>query len=417
MPTKYENAINRANAHFRAGRYKAAAKGFRTAHRINPAEPKATYDLAQTLFQLAEADEAVALFERLRGEELHPSAVLGLSMVRPEAMNAADQDMMLKTGRTEAIGPVHRSRAYAALGRAWDAAGRWDDAFSAFAEAGRLMSGQLDLDRLAVQEVLEIERIERAFSKPFVARWKNRGLQSAAPIFVVGRPRSGTTLVEQILATHRSVQGMREPLALNQSISSRVYWPPAIDASPTYFQELGEDYLARMRREGWTRSRRFVDKFPQNYFYIGAIAMTFPNAVILNCVRDPMDTCFSWFRYVYDSGNEFSYDLAQSGKAYVRYRQVMDHWADVLPGRVIDVDYAALVADPEGQIRKLVTEDCGLVWDEGCLKFYENDRLVKTPSKFQVRQPIFDTSIGHWKHYERHLGPLIEALGPYGPKG
>lgn len=416
MSSAYDRATARAQAHFNAGRLEQALKAFRSAQRLAPGNPRAAYNVATALHELARGEQAMSIYEFLRDSELHPSAALLLSQIRPEAMTGADEAMMLKTGRTEDIGAEYRSRAWAALGRMWDAQGRFDDAFAAFAEASRLMAPPpAMLDRMAAQEQLEIDRIRRAFSALFMARWQGRGSDSAAPIFVVGRPRSGTTLIEQILATHRSVSGMREPMALSQAIGRKVQWPPAANSPPDYFLDLAEDYLGRIRQAGWRRSRRFVDKFPLNYFYIGAIALAFPRAVILNSVRDPMDTCFSWFRYVYDTGNEFSYDLAHAGRAYGRYRAMMDHWAEALPGRVIDVSHEALVADPEAKIRELITRDCRLEWDENCLKFYENDRLVKTASKFQVRQPIFTSSIGRWKRYERHLGPLIEALGPYGP--
>jgi tetratricopeptide (TPR) repeat protein len=416
MSSAYDRAAARAQAHFNAGRLEPAVKAYRSALRLAPTSPRAAYNLAAALHELARADETVAIYKNLRGTELHPSAALGLSHISPESMTGADQDMLLRTGRTENIGASFRARAWAALGRMWDAQGRYDDAFAAFAEAARLMAPAPGvLDQMAAQEQLEIERIKRAFSPLFMARWHGRGSDSAAPIFVVGRPRSGTTLIEQILATHRSVAGLREPMALSQAIGAKVEWPPTANSSPDYFLDLAEDYLGRIRNAGWRRSRRFVDKFPQNYFYIGVIALAFPKAVILNSVRDPMDTCFSWFRYVYDTGNEFSHDLAHAGRAYVRYREMMDHWAEVLPGRVIDIDHEALVADPETKIRELITGACRLEWDENCLKFYENERLVKTASKFQVRQPIFTDSIGRWKRYRRHLGPLIEALGPYGP--
>jgi tetratricopeptide (TPR) repeat protein len=416
MTVAFDRATARAQKHFNAERFEAAAKGFRTARRMAPDNPRATYNLAQALHQLARADEAAALYESLRPTELHPAGAYGLTQVKLEALNAEDEAMLLKAARTGDIANVFRGNAWAGLGRLWDFHGRYDDAFVAFAEAARLMAPpQPVLDRMAEQEALEIARIKSAFTHAFVGKWLGRGHDSAAPIFILGRPRSGTTLIEQILASHRSVQGMREPMALSQAVGARVFWPPRADAPATYFEDLAEDYLGRIRAAGWRRSRRFTDKFPMNYFFIGAIALAFPKAIILNSVRDPMDTCFSWFRYVYDHGNEFSYDLRHAGLAYVRYREIMDHWNAVLPGRVIDVSHEAMVADPEAKIRELVTESCGLAWDDKCLTFYENERLVKTASKFQVRQPIFTTSVGRWKRYGSHLAPLIEALGPYGP--
>jgi hypothetical protein len=148
---------------------------------------------------------------------------------------------------------------------------------------------------------------------------------------------------------------------------------------------------------------------------IGLIHLMLPKAVILHSVRDPVDTCLACYRQLFETANECSYDLADIGHEYVRYREMMDHWASVLPGRVIDVSHEALVADPERQTRWLVTEACGLEWDPACLRFYETKRPVRTASVAQVRQPIFTTSVERWRRYEKHLAPLFEALGPYAP--
>jgi len=415
MTPTYEQLLAKAQAAVDRSNYREAVKHFRAARRLDASDPKITHALAIALHEMARGPQAEALYVKLRGGEYHPSAALAMSQFRPEAMTSSDEAILLQTARTETIGAEYRTGACMALGRMWDAQGRLDDAFAAFRDGNDLMAKTFDLDRLAAQEDLEIARIERAFSEAFVKRWQGRGHESAAPIFVVGRPRSGTTLIEQILATHPKVQGMREPMALSHAIETRVYWPPQMDSPPEYFRELGEVYLRMIRQAGWRRKPRFVDKFPMNYFYIGVIALAFPNAVILHTVRDPMDAGLSWYQRQYDRGNEFSYDLRHIGLSYRRYRRIMDHWGKVLPGRVTDVVYEDLVASPEQQIRWLITEACGLEWEDVCLRFYENDRLVRTPSKFQVRQPIFTSAVGRWRHYQPYLTPLIDALGPHGP--
>jgi hypothetical protein len=167
-----------------------------------------------------------------------------------------------------------------------------------------------------------------------------------------------------------------------------------------------------MRARGLRGGARLVDKTLLSYLYVGVIHLMFPGAVILHSVRDPIDTCLC-FRSLFGAGNETSYDLADIGATYVRYRAAMDHWARVLPGRVVDVSHGALVADPEGQIRWLVTEACGLDWDDACLRFFETDRPVRTVSFAQVRQPIFTTSVQRWRRYEAHLAVIFEIVGPY----
>jgi hypothetical protein len=153
-----------------------------------------------------------------------------------------------------------------------------------------------------------------------------------------------------------------------------------------------------------------------NYMDIGLIHLMLPNAVILHSIRNPADICLSAYRKQFESGHETSYDLADIGAEYLRYREMMDHWADVLPNCVAEVSHEALVADPEREIRRLVTDLCGLEWDPSCLRFYETRRAVRTASVAQVRQPIFTSSIERWRRYEKHLGPLFEALGDYAPR-
>jgi len=179
---------------------------------------------------------------------------------------------------------------------------------------------------------------------------------------------------------------------------------------------LARRYLDAMRARGWRGAGRFVDKTLENYLHVGAIARLFPRAVILHAVRDPMDTCLSCYRQLFATGAETLYDLADIGAEYAVYREVMAHWARVLPGRVVEVDHEALVADPEGRIRWLVTEACGLSWRDACLAFHEVGGAVRTASSAQVRQPIFRTSLDRWRRYGSHLGPLTGALGPYAPK-
>ena len=179
---------------------------------------------------------------------------------------------------------------------------------------------------------------------------------------------------------------------------------------------LGDSYLEKLRAMGWRKTPFVIDKMLGNYLHIGMIHLVFPRATILHCVRDPVDTCLAEFRKLFRTGNEWTYDLRDLGAHYQRYREMMAHWQAVLPpGRIIDVDHEELVADPDTKIRWL-TDSCHLKWDDACLRFYATTRPVRTASIAQVRQPIFKTSVQRWRSYEKHLGPLFEALGPFAPK-
>ena len=180
--------------------------------------------------------------------------------------------------------------------------------------------------------------------------------------------------------------------------------------------DMAESYLGLMRQCGWRGADRFVDKTLENHLRVGMIHCMFPKSVILDSTRDPVDTCLSCYRQLFTEGNETLYDLGQIGRAYVRYRRVMEHWDRILPGRVIRTPHEKLVADPEAQIRRLVEDACRLDWDPACLRFYETAGSVRTASATQVRRPIFATSIGRWARFASELEPLLKALGPYAPQ-
>ena len=199
-------------------------------------------------------------------------------------------------------------------------------------------------------------------------------------------PRSGSTLIEQVLSSHHRVQGLGESDALDQAITDAFPYAILGEDPPDHFRRLAEAYLQGQHARGWRGAPRFVDKMLYNHMHVGIIHLMLPNAVILHAIRDPVDTCLGIWRQNFDSGNELAYDLADIGRAYVRYRRVMAHWADVLPGRVVDVGYEALVAAPERQIRWLVEEACRLDWDPACLRFHETKRPVRTASVAQVRR-------------------------------
>jgi hypothetical protein len=253
-----------------------------------------------------------------------------------------------------------------------------------------------------------VDRIDEAFLK----RQLHRGSTSAAPIFIVGMPRSGSSLIEQILSSHRDVQSMGENAALS-TVVDKGFTEPRREAN---WGDLAEDYLGLMRQRGWKGADRFVDKTLENHLRVGMIHLMFPQAVILDSTRDPVDTCLSCYRQLFTEGNETLYELPQIGRAYVRYRRVMEHWDRVLPGRVTRVEHEKLVADPEGQVRWLVGDACKLDWDPACLRFYEAEGVVRTASAAQVRRPMFLTSIRRWARFASELEPLLKALGPYAPQ-
>jgi tetratricopeptide (TPR) repeat protein len=254
----------------------------------------------------------------------------------------------------------------------------------------------------------------------FFEQRAGQGCQAPDPIFIVGLPRAGSTLLEQILASHSSVEGTAELpdiIAISRELGGRKKDNPATlypeilaELSPQKLQKLGEDYLESTRIQR-SDTPFFIDKMPNNFLHIGLIHLILPRAKIIDARRHPMAGCFAGYKQLFAKGQTFTYDLTDVGHYYRNYVKVMDHWDEVLPGRVLRVQYEDMVADSDTQIRR-VLEHCELPFEEQCLRFYETDRAIRTPSAEQVRQPIFHEGLEQWRHYETHLNPLKKALGP-----
>ena len=257
------------------------------------------------------------------------------------------------------------------------------------------------------------------FNQQFITE-RPTGCPVADPVFIVGLPRSGSTLLEQILASHSLVDGTKELpdiIALTRRLGERkkkaqVSKYPEILAklTPEQLTELGEEYLQRASIQRGS-APYFIDKMPNNFAHIGFIHSILPNAKIIDARRHPMDACFSGFKQLFASGQRFTYGLDDIGHYYRDYVELMDHWDTVLPGKVLRVHYEEVIADPEQQIRRLL-EHCGLAFEESCLNFHQTDRAVRTASSEQVRQPIYKSSVEQWRHFSPYLGELKQALGP-----
>ena len=235
------------------------------------------------------------------------------------------------------------------------------------------------------------------------------------PVFILGMPRSGTTLVEQILSSHALVHGAGEILALTGVAVSIVqqlgYADPYPQCMSLFDEKMAEEYSARYLQELTLHSStavRITDKLPGNFLRIGLIKTLFPDARIIHCQRNPLDNCISLF-FHYFQNYKHSFELTELGQYYLDYQRIMSHWQKLFPGEIFTVQYEELVVDQE-RISKQLIDYLGLEWDENCLDFHNNERVVMTPSNIQVRQPMYKNSINRWKPYEKHLQPLIEML-------
>jgi tetratricopeptide (TPR) repeat protein len=306
-----------------------------------------------------------------------------------------------------------------ALGKALEDAERWEESFRHYAEGNRLRRTQIEYD--ADENARHVRRSKATLTRELFAARAGQGCLSPDPIFVVGLPRSGSTLVEQILSSHSLVEGTMElpdVLSIARSLTVRTAespggrYPEVLATLPSdRLRALGEEYLARTRVQRKSGAPFFIDKMPNNFAHVGLIHLMLPNAKIVDARRHPLGCCFSGFKQHFARGQNFTYELTELGRYYRDYVELMAHFDAVLPGRVHRVFYERMIDDTEGEVRRLL-EYCGLPFEDACLRFYENDRAVRTASSEQVRRPIFRDAVEHWRHYEPWLGPLVNALGP-----
>jgi len=318
-----------------------------------------------------------------------------------------------------ALGPEDRFHFEFALGKALEDAAGYEASFRHYAEGNRLRRQQLRYD--ADENRAFVERSMALFTPQFFAARAGFGCTAPDPIFIVGLPRSGSTLIEQILASHPAVEGTMELpdiLGIARDLGGRTApgvpsrYPEVLtglDAGA--LQELGERYLRQTRVQRHSEAPYFIDKMPNNLAHVGLIHLILPRARIIDARRHPLACCFSAFKQHFARGQGFSYDLTDVGRYYRDYVELMAHMDRVLPGRVHRVIYEQMVADTEGEVRRLL-DYCGLPFDDACLRFYENSRAVRTASSQQVRQPIYRDAVDQWRHYDHWLGPLRAALGP-----
>jgi tetratricopeptide (TPR) repeat protein len=297
-----------------------------------------------------------------------------------------------------------------ALGKAYDDLGAHEQSFDHLLAGNRLKRQQIVYDEAA--ELEWFGRMQAVFTRELIEKNRGVGDKSALPIFIIGMPRSGTTLVEQILAVRPDVFGggeMEDFQAVLAKSAAALAGPSENSRSGEVFRELGSAYVARMGARA-PRSLRITDKLPGNFLHTGLIHLALPNARIIHVRRDPVDTCLSCFSTLFAIGHAYSYDLRELGRRFMAYAQLMDHWRNVLPAEaMLEVWYEELVGDFERQARR-ISDYCGLDWDPACLSFHKSDRPVLTASATQIRQPIYHSSVGRSNPYREMLRPLIEAL-------
>ncbi|HKU17778.1 MAG TPA: sulfotransferase [Candidatus Saccharimonadales bacterium] len=401
----------------KAGRQADALVVFELALQRQPDSVPAHHNLGNTLKMLGRYQEAEA--EMRKALQGHPHAELYTQLAQLKKTSPDDPEIAVIKSRLvpDSDAPTGaRIDAGFALAKIYDDLGEYSTAFHYLQNANRLKRSTVEYS-ISGQEAM-IEGIITLYSKDFINRFENKSASQLEPIFVVGMPRSGTTLTEQILASHSQVQGGGElPYILKLVSDMGDLWGSRGAAAPGDDATVADDLTQTARRYAdltqhlWLRNPKFTDKLPMNFLAIGPIHLLFPKATVIYCKRDPAATCFSCFQHHFAENNLlYTYDLTELGHYYKLHQRLMDHWRRVLPDRFLEVDYEDFINDPETGTRRLL-ELCNLEFEPQCLKFHTLDRPIATASSMQVRKPIYKTSINHWKNYEAFLGPLLEELG------
>jgi tetratricopeptide (TPR) repeat protein len=413
-PNLVEALCGLGRAYVSFGKAELALPFYQKALRIDRDHKAVRLGYADALSSLGRMDEAVTyLRESVRRRRELPQAYSAFAATLKFSSEPAELQAII----TELADPAHSQAAashlHYAAGKILNDLGRYEDAIDHFQKAKAATRNNFDVRayRAWVDQMIDVMNPEMLRARSAL------GDPSELPVFIVGMPRSGTTLVEQICASHPDVHGAGELYKFARVANSfglnRTTLEPfrnaLADLSVETSRSLAADYLAYVRRLSHD-ALRIVDKMPHNFETIGLIALLLPNARIIHCRRDAIDNCVSCFTTSFNKHHGYNADMQTLGLYYREYDRLMRHWNAVLPGRIHEVRYEDMIADPDTESRRLI-DYLGLPWDDACLRFHQSDRTVVTPSRWQVRQPVYKTSVKRWKHYEHKIQPLIEALG------
>ena len=406
------------------GDYDRALQLFDDVLRKLPADPATLTSRGHALKTAGRQEEAIASYKAaVQARPDHGDAWYALANLKTYGFTEAE----LSTMRAEEAGPglshMGRVNFCFALGKACEDDGRYDEAFRYYAHGNALKRRQTRYTTAQMKS--EFTAQKDVCTQSLFDRQAGFGHDAPDPIFIVGLPRAGSTLIEQILASHSQVDGtlelpnilsMAHRLRGRKRLSEVNHYPQILHDLPADdLKALGKDYIdaTRIHRQD---APFFTDKMPNNFRHIGLIHLILPNAKIIDARRDPMDCCWSGFKQLFAEGQEFTYSLEDIGQYYQAYVDLMDHWEQVLPpGRILRVQHEDVLDDLEGQVSRLL-DHCGLPFERACVDFHRTERAVRTASSEQVRQPISRAGQGQWKPFEHHLAPLMDALGPELPE-
>lgn len=401
------------------GEYQQAIDLYEVASRRMPGSALIWLSYGHVLKTVGRVDEAIVAYRRVIALGVNAGeAWWSIANLKTTRLDEDDISAMTAALGNDSLDALDRVNLRFALGKASEDLGQFEQSFRHYAEANRTRRAMLAYNPDTI--TADVDRACNFFTPAFFASRAGQGCRSGDPIFIVGMPRAGSTLIEQILASHSMIEGTAElpyiPALVRGVIAQRwrqggASYPQVLNQlGAADFEALGIDYLRRASLHRKTSRPYFIDKLPNNWMDIGFIRLILPNAKIIDTRRDPVACCLSNFKQHFAQGQAFSYDQTELGRYYRDYHRLLNHFDAALPGHVYRLAYEKLIDTPEGAVRGLL-EYLGLPFEPACLRFYENDRAVRTASSEQVRQPINRAGLDRWRDYEGWLGPLKEALG------
>lgn len=416
-PNNPEAWAGLGNAYSMAMYPEEAVQAFAKAVDLNPRSPDAQAGYGHALKTVGDQSAALQAFRAAiaaRPAYGHVYwSMANLKIFKFEDQEVDDMLTQLKGEKLNETGDIHIRFA---LGKAFEDKHDYENAWHYYHTGNQRQRMTVTHDPIDLE--YRFDSVREVFSNELMQKASGKGCEDRDPIFIVGLPRSGSTLVEQILASHSQVEGTAELPILGRLANSigryrkdGVRYPEAVrDLRDRDWKAYGEQYLEESRRYRLTDRPIFTDKLPNNFPFVGLIHLILPNAKIINARRHPFDSCLGAYKQLFGQGQNFTYDLLDLAHYYQQYDKTMKHWHEVLPGKVLDVHYEVTVTDLEDQVRRIL-EHCDLPFEEGCVRFHETRRAVNTASSEQVRQPIYKGALGKWRRYAEHLEILQKQLG------
>ena len=381
--------------------------------KLNPDNPVVQNDLAQALASLGNHEDSERRFRALTESFLFfTKPWLNISIGKKFTQSDPDLKAMLSISKQAALPSDQKMHLNFALGKAFDDVKQFDRAFSFYRRGNQQYREQINFDAGSVKHYFDL--IKDAFTAEKSKRLCSLGSADRKPIFILGMPRSGTTLLEQVLCAHPEIGTAGElrdlaRIARTFSMTASQPWPACIsELEQKDISQMASDYLESLERQN-SKDAFVIDKMPQNFLHTGLAAALFPNAILIHCVRDPLDTCLSSYFQIFPGGIDFAYDLEDLGHYYRCYQNLMDYWRKILGSRLVDLRYEELVSDPRKALHPIL-EKLDLPWSDACLSHQESIQRVDTLSLYQVRQPLNKGSTQRWRNYEKHLSPLTRTL-------